>query len=356
MLVKKREKQSASRTKKEEEEEAGTELRKKNISNTSVAVKCATAMDSYAESSGVETSPEMNSSFEMPRIQVHSPEPKVKPRKLMFNLSANESDEEFNKSATEVDMMSPMKDSSKLSPNVAALKAKHSVCSSPPYRSIRKLRLFDSPATPKTILHKSTTTNHPLANNNANRSNSKMLKFLSTNNNIVMNDSFNAIGTPESSCDMRTIQINPHHSHQQLQKLNIPKIMRANFNPFTPQSLMMRTKKRVRVEEDLNSSAPEYTFGASRSFIRNSAAPAKAHQTQEMIPLSLFDGDEEYRQAPKRIALQETNISRYEKEFVELELIGSGEFGLVFQCLNRLDGCVYAIKKSIKPVAGSAFE
>lgn len=36
--------------------------------------------------------------------------------------------------------------------------------------------------------------------------------------------------------------------------------------------------------------------------------------------------------------------------------LGVGEFGHVFHCLNRLDGCDYAIKKSIKPVAGSVFE
>lgn len=64
----------------------------------------------------------------------------------------------------------------------------------------------------------------------------------------------------------------------------------------------------------------------------------------------------EFRQAPKRLALQESNITRYEKEFVELKLLGVGEFGLVYQCLNRLDGCIYAIKRSIKPVAGSSFE
>lgn len=92
------------------------------------------------------------------------------------------------------------------------------------------------------------------------------------------------------------------------------------------------------------------------------------------------EGDEnvEILQAPKRLALQDTNISRYEKEFLEISLIGwyiydiclltdccifllnyfagIGEFGLVYQCLNRLDGCIYAIKKSIKPVAGSCFE
>jgi wee1-like protein kinase len=64
----------------------------------------------------------------------------------------------------------------------------------------------------------------------------------------------------------------------------------------------------------------------------------------------------EFRQAPKRLALQESNITRYEKEFVEMKLLGEGEFGLVYQCLNRLDGCIYAIKRSIKPVAGSSYE
>lgn len=38
------------------------------------------------------------------------------------------------------------------------------------------------------------------------------------------------------------------------------------------------------------------------------------------------------------------------------EFIGVGEFGFVFHCLNRLDGCEYAIKKSKRPVAGSIFE
>lgn len=95
--------------------------------------------------------------------------------------------------------------------------------------------------------------------------------------------------------------------------------------------------------------------------------------------------DDEW-QAPKRLALQDSNLPRYEKEFVELSLTGTwsmetiffksnfvialtfplpficlivpgvGEFGVVHQCLNRLDGCIYAIKKSIKPVAGSITE
>lgn len=68
------------------------------------------------------------------------------------------------------------------------------------------------------------------------------------------------------------------------------------------------------------------------------------------------DSDNEYEHATKRVALQDSNISRYHKEFHELGLIGIGEFGSVVKCINRLDGCIYAIKKSIKPVTGSINE
>jgi wee1-like protein kinase len=49
-------------------------------------------------------------------------------------------------------------------------------------------------------------------------------------------------------------------------------------------------------------------------------------------------------------------VSRYHEEFHEVCKLGSGEFGDVFKCINRLDGCTYAIKRSKKPIAGSALE
>ena len=38
----------------------------------------------------------------------------------------------------------------------------------------------------------------------------------------------------------------------------------------------------------------------------------------------------------QRLALQESNISRYREEFKEVCVIGSGSFGTVYKCINRL--------------------
>ena len=36
--------------------------------------------------------------------------------------------------------------------------------------------------------------------------------------------------------------------------------------------------------------------------------------------------------------------------------MGTGEFGAVFKCKHRLDGILYAIKRSKKPIAGLSDE
>ena len=44
------------------------------------------------------------------------------------------------------------------------------------------------------------------------------------------------------------------------------------------------------------------------------------------------------------------DVSRYEEEFVEIEKIASGEFGVVKKARHRLDGMVYAIKMTKTPL------
>ncbi|KAJ8878489.1 hypothetical protein PR048_019067 [Dryococelus australis] len=104
-----------------------------------------------------------------------------------------------------------------------------------------------------------------------------------------------------------------------------------NTNPFTPKN-MLTPRKRVRV---------------------NDASP-----NNSSTPKSTLNGkdDEDMEQPAKRFALKQSNISRYRQEFLEIGLIGRGSFCSVYKCLNRLDGCLYAVKRSIRPLTGSINE
>lgn len=275
-------------------------------------------MDNYTESSGVDSSPDMNSSVELP-----SPDrTTVLPRKLTFGLSPEH--ESLRRATLAV---SPRKQ-----PSI-----------SPPYRKVRALRLFDSPATPKTIIQKST---------------SKFMKTLG-NVNTKESDPVKPNDTNGSVINEKPRAVPLHRNYENV-------IPSPNVNPFTPPGMFMRTKKRLRPgvdnsEKILNSTFPTIfpSNKVNQPSLRQSFGYFQKTRNESLksTNLTLMEDDSaEVTQAPKRLALQDSNISRYEKEFLELSLLGIGEFGLVYQCINRLDGCVYAIKKSIKPVAGSSFE
>ncbi|KAH8393600.1 hypothetical protein KR200_005838 [Drosophila serrata] len=194
------------------------------------------------------------------------------------------------------------------------------VSMSPPCQKVRALRLFSTPATPKTILQKSTTQcrNH--------------LSAAAAAVNASREELFRVSERPRSL---------PLHNR------NIPTQDTANVNPFTPDSLLAHNKKRCRTQfgrENLNVNAMQKYLLSSDAFDED-AADAEGDSGREI-----------HQQAPKRLALHDTNISRFKREFMQVNVIGVGEFGVVFQCVNRLDGCIYAIKKSKKPVAGSSFE
>ncbi|XP_058802370.1 wee1-like protein kinase 1-A isoform X2 [Phymastichus coffea] len=186
---------------------------------------------------------------------------------------------------------------------------KNSVACSPPYKRVRALRLFDSPATPKTLIEKSAM--HTPIPNKGTR--------------LFHPDKPKAVPTAY------------HHQHHLLHHLkNGDTKPQANINPFTPNGMLLTARKRTR---------------SKRSLI---GSPELRIPKFDLVDTDESDNDVE--QPTKRVALHDSNISRYYQEFLELEQLGAGEFGSVYKCTHRLDGCNYAVKKSIKPVAGSVNE
>ncbi|XP_011866312.1 PREDICTED: wee1-like protein kinase 1-A isoform X2 [Vollenhovia emeryi] len=243
------------------------------------------------------------------------PPPPLQPRKLFEAPDCNDDDEPMNNNNNDHDH-----DNNKKIPMPPALligtpaarvftsrenAQKILKGCSPPYKRVRALRLFDSPATPKTLIEKSVLQT-PVPSRISSRlfNLDKPKPFLS--------------------------RISPQN------KLEKPA---ANLNPFTPTGMLITARKRSRSKRSLNGSASSPDMEVPKFDLADSE-----------------DSDNEYEHATKRVALQDSNISRYHKEFHELGLIGVGEFGSVYKCINRLDGCTYAVKKSIKPVAGSTNE
>uniref|UniRef100_A0A672SPN5 Wee1-like protein kinase n=1 Tax=Sinocyclocheilus grahami TaxID=75366 RepID=A0A672SPN5_SINGR len=160
-----------------------------------------------------------------------------------------------------------------------------------PYAAWKKLRLCDSPSTPKSLLSKSTL---PCSSSKPCRSQ----RFLR------LSTAFDRVPS-------------------------------VNVNPFTPETVRRNSEHHKRKSQR----SDEDEDDAQRS-----------KETQNSSE------DENFFLPSKRPAVSARMLSRYESEFLELSCIGVGEFGSVYRCVKRLDGCMYAIKRSRRPIAGSANE
>jgi len=111
----------------------------------------------------------------------------------------------------------------------------------------------------------------------------------------------------------------------------------ANINPFTPVAMMTATKKRNR--------------SARNSSVHFS--PSTQRELQQSLDSLSEPGSEDEEEGgrfsplpTKRVRVSDINITRYQEEFLELQEVACGEFGMVKKARHRLDGIIYAIKMS----------
>ncbi|RXN18228.1 wee1 kinase 2 isoform X1 [Labeo rohita] len=173
-----------------------------------------------------------------------------------------------------------------------------------PYAAWKKLRLCDSPSTPKVIADPQFYVNFDMS---------------------LLSKSTLPCSSSKPCRSQRFLRLSTAFDR-------VPSV---NINPFTPETVRRNSEHHKRKSQRSDDDEDD----AQRS-----------KETQNSSE------DENFTLPSKRPAVSARMLSRYESEFLELGCIGVGEFGSVYRCVKRLDGCMYAIKRSRRPIAGSANE
>lgn len=111
------------------------------------------------------------------------------------------------------------------------------VVNSPPYKKIRALRLFDSPATPKTLLQKCTTAESS-SSSSGGRAQLRSRLFLARQKTLL--------STSNQCTPSSTPQQQHHHQQQKGEEGKCTTKEVANINPFTPTGMLLSSRKRTR--------------------------------------------------------------------------------------------------------------
>ncbi|XP_034234905.1 wee1-like protein kinase 2 [Thrips palmi] len=213
---------------------------------------------------------------------------------------------------------------------------------SPPYKRVKSLRLMDSPATPKTILEKSSAPFTPLPPGHG--------PSASLGLGLAAAAAPSARGRLLPLLDRdwdRNKSRTSSSSSSSLVSLAPPDKLAVNLNPFTPTGMILTSKKRCRALMNQSGSPPGTVVPT---------VPPTIPSIKVSLASQFDEADMDVDPPTKKLALSDANIPRYNLEFIEDELLGTGEFGSVYKCTKRLDGIEYAVKKSIRPVTGSSKE
>jgi len=117
----------------------------------------------------------------------------------------------------------------------------------------------------------------------------------------------------------------------------------ANVNPFTQRAMHEASLKKLQ-------SSQNQSFSSSWAMSQSECSSQDAS-------LSISDESEQDTSLPaKRLRVSDMSITRYQEEFLELNKVASGQFGVVVKARHRLDGIAYAIKITKKNLRANSLD